>query len=103
MIRSLRLPGTTLSFQVETEEETCQNEGIKITEVDSVKRKETHFKGIEESQLDRMFTNVDEEGYLYGVSGSSGGYAETVFLYASETLFGRVIEGQLSLKNHKEF
>ncbi|KAK0598007.1 hypothetical protein LWI29_030734 [Acer saccharum] len=62
MIRSLRLP-------------------------DLIQLKETHFKGLEESQLDRMFTNVDE-GHLYGVSGSSGGYAETVFRYAAETLFG---------------
>ncbi|KAK2652731.1 hypothetical protein Ddye_012587 [Dipteronia dyeriana] len=95
-------------FQVETHEENCQNEGLKITEVDSVlttgevldliQLKETHFKALEESPLDKMFTNVDEEGYLYGVSGSSGGYAETAFRYAAESLFGRVIEGQLSLK-----
>ncbi|KAK1577937.1 hypothetical protein Q3G72_026125 [Acer saccharum] len=86
-------------FQVETQEETCQNEGLKITEVDSVldliQLKETHFKGLEESQLDRMFTNVDEEGHLYGVSGSSGGYAETVFRYAAETLFGSKFSSQI--------
>ncbi|KAK3227984.1 hypothetical protein Dsin_007846 [Dipteronia sinensis] len=34
----------------------------------------------------------------YGVSGSSGGYAESVFRYTAEVLFGRVIEGQLNLK-----
>ncbi|KAL5836455.1 hypothetical protein ACOSQ4_015952 [Xanthoceras sorbifolium] len=95
-------------FQVETREETCQNDGPKIAEVDSVlttgevldliQLKETDFKALEESPLDRMLTNVDEEGNLYGAAGSSGGYAETVFRYAAETLFGRVIEGQLNLK-----
>ncbi|KAK4840727.1 hypothetical protein QYF36_016614 [Acer negundo] len=94
-------------FQVETREETSPNEGLWITEVDSVlttgevldliQLKETDFKALEESPLNRMFTNVDE-GHLYGVSGSSGGYAESVFRYAAEVLFGRVIEGQLNLK-----
>ncbi|ESR45140.1 hypothetical protein CICLE_v10004004mg [Citrus x clementina] len=38
------------------------------------------------------------EGHLYGVAGSSGGYAETVFRHAAETLFGKVIEGKTLLK-----
>ena len=43
-------------------------------------------------------TNVDDEGHLYGVAGSSGGYAETVFRHAAKTLFGKVIEGHLEFK-----
>ncbi|GAY60938.1 hypothetical protein CUMW_205940 [Citrus unshiu] len=31
------------------------------------------------------------EGHLYGVAGSSGGYAETVFRHAAKTLFGKVM------------
>ncbi|KAK9213902.1 hypothetical protein WN944_005888 [Citrus x changshan-huyou] len=38
------------------------------------------------------------EGHLYGVAGSSGGYAETVFRHAAKTLFGKVIEGRLEFK-----
>ncbi|KAH9756168.1 protein NAR1 [Citrus sinensis] len=38
------------------------------------------------------------EGHLYGVAGSSGGYAETVFRHAAKTLFGKVIEGHLEFK-----
>lgn len=43
-------------------------------------------------------TNVNEEGYLYGVTGGSGGYAETVFRHAAKTLFGRDIEGPIEFK-----
>lgn len=38
-------------------------------------------------------TNITEEGQLYGVHGSSGGYAETVFRYAAKVLFGKEIKG----------
>lgn len=43
-------------------------------------------------------TNVDEQGSLYGVSGGSGGYAETVFRYAAKVLFGREIDGPLDFR-----
>jgi hypothetical protein len=43
-------------------------------------------------------TNVNEEGHLYGVHGSSGGYAETIFRYAAKTLFGREMEGPLEFR-----
>jgi hypothetical protein len=43
-------------------------------------------------------TNVDEDGSLYGVSGGSGGYAETIFRYAARALFNREIEGPLDFK-----
>jgi len=43
-------------------------------------------------------TNVDEEGHLYGVSGGSGGYAETIFRHAAKILFGKEIEGPLDFR-----
>ncbi|KAL5675579.1 hypothetical protein ACJX0J_011710, partial [Zea mays] len=41
-----------------------------------------------------LLTNVDEEGHLYGVSGGSGGYAETIFLVC--ILFLCIIKNDLS-------
>ncbi|GMY36677.1 protein NAR1-like isoform X1 [Fagus crenata] len=84
---------------------------LTITEVDSVlttgevleliQLKAVDFKAIDESPLDRMLTNVTEEGHLYGVHGGSGGYAETIFRYAAKTLFGREIEGPLDFRTIK--
>jgi hypothetical protein len=48
---------------------------------------------------DCRLTNINDEGYLYGVRGSSGGYAETIFRYAAKTLFGRHIDGPLNFRN----
>ncbi|KAL4306033.1 hypothetical protein AHAS_Ahas16G0137800 [Arachis hypogaea] len=80
-----------------------------VTEVDSVlttgevleliQLKEVDFQSLEESPLDRSLTNINEEGYLYGICGSSGGYAETIFRYAAKTLFGRQIDGPLNFRN----
>ncbi|KFK26540.1 hypothetical protein AALP_AA8G262300 [Arabis alpina] len=91
-------------FQVETHD----NGGLKLTEVDSVlttgeimdliKLKGVDFKDLEESPLDRLLTNVTEDGHLYGVAGSSGGYAETIFRHAAKALFGQTIEGPLEFK-----
>ncbi|XP_061339825.1 protein NAR1 isoform X2 [Gastrolobium bilobum] len=82
-----------------------------ISEVDSVlttgevleliQSKEVDFKSLEEPPLDKLLTNINEEGYLYGVHGSSGGYAETIFRYAAKTLFGRQIDDPLNFKNIK--
>ncbi|KAG5414357.1 hypothetical protein IGI04_001924 [Brassica rapa subsp. trilocularis] len=82
--------------------------GDNLTEVDSVlttgeildllKLKGVDFKDLEESPLDRLLTNVTEEGHLYGVAGSSGGYAETIFRHAAKALFGYTIEGPLEFK-----
>ncbi|CAH2078885.1 unnamed protein product [Thlaspi arvense] len=79
-----------------------------LTEVDSVlttgeimdliKLKGVDFKDLEESPLDRLLTNVNEEGHLYGVAGGSGGYAETIFRHAAKALFGQTIEGPLEFK-----
>ncbi|KAG6641898.1 hypothetical protein I3843_09G103800 [Carya illinoinensis] len=94
-------------FQAESQGESHEN-GPRSTEVDSVltsgevleliQLQAVDFKALEESPLDRMLTNVNEEGHLYGVQGSSGGYAETIFRYAAKTLFGREIEGPLDFR-----
>ncbi|KAK7311193.1 hypothetical protein RJT34_09168 [Clitoria ternatea] len=93
-------------FQLETHDEGCGSAANMISEVDSVltteevleliQLKDVDFKSIEESPLDRLLTNINEEGYLFGVRGGSGGYAETVFCYAARTLFGRQIVGPLN-------
>lgn len=81
---------------------------INVTEVDSVltsgevldliQSKGVDFKALEESPLDELLTNVDEEGQLYGVGGSSGGYAETIFRHAAKTLYGQEIKEPLVFK-----
>ncbi|KAE8709119.1 stress-associated endoplasmic reticulum protein 2-like isoform 1 [Hibiscus syriacus] len=83
-------------FQVESNDGSPTDEGVCIPEVDSVltsgevldliQLKEVDFKALEGSPLDRPLTNLDEQGHLYGVSGSSGGYAETVFSYTAKVL-----------------
>ncbi|CAI0374341.1 unnamed protein product [Linum tenue] len=95
------------TFEVESPERTDDTDTM-VTEVDSVltsgeildliKLKAVDFKAVEESPLDSMLTNVDEQGHLYGVAGSSGGYAETVFRNAAKTLFGREIGGPLNFR-----
>jgi hypothetical protein len=50
------------------------------------------------SLLKPRLTNVDEEGHLYGVSGGSGGYAETVFRYGANVIYKREIEGPLDFR-----
>ncbi|GJM96611.1 hypothetical protein PR202_ga13469 [Eleusine coracana subsp. coracana] len=79
-----------------------------VTEVDSVlttgevleliQSKSIDFRTLEESSLDRLLTNVDEEGHLYGVSGGSGGYAETIFRHAAHALYNTEIDGPLEFK-----
>ncbi|XP_073125320.1 protein NAR1 [Henckelia pumila] len=89
------------AFQLDSDGET-------ITEVDSVlttgevldliKLSSINFTNLEESPVDKLLSNVDEHGHLYGVHGSSGGYADTVFRYAAKLLFGKEIEGPLEYK-----
>ncbi|KAJ7967817.1 Cytosolic Fe-S cluster assembly factor narfl [Quillaja saponaria] len=88
---------------------------MKVTEVDSVltsgevleliQLKAVDFKALEEAPPDRLLTNFNEEGYLYGVHGSSGGYAGTIFRHAAKILFGREVDGPLNFKNirHSDF
>ncbi|KAH7661557.1 Fe-only hydrogenase protein [Dioscorea alata] len=96
-------------FSMDGEGENIRDASVvKITEVDSVltsgevldliHSKSIDFKGLAEAPLDKLLTNVDEEGHLYGVSGGAGGYAETVFRYAAKTLFGIDLEGPLNFK-----
>lgn len=66
-----------------------------------IQLKSVDFKALEESPLDKLLTNVDGEGHLYGVNGSSGGYAETIFRHAAKTIFGRLIEGPLDFKTKR--
>ncbi|XP_027775174.1 protein NAR1 isoform X1 [Solanum pennellii] len=88
-------------FQVDTDSE-------KIMEVDSVlttgevldliQLKAVDFQSLEESPLDKLFTNIDEEGHLYGVHGSSGGYAETIYRHVAKVLLGQEVKGPLAFK-----
>ncbi|KAI5559875.1 hypothetical protein BDE02_16G008000 [Populus trichocarpa] len=96
-------------FVFEVEQEDANKNGLRIAEVDSVlttgevldliKFKAVDFETLDDSPLDKMLTNVSEEGYLYGVAGSSGGYADTVFRNAARMLYGREIEGPLAFKS----
>ncbi|KAG8365344.1 hypothetical protein BUALT_Bualt18G0094900 [Buddleja alternifolia] len=88
-------------FQTESDAE-------RITEVDSVlttgevldliQSRSVDFTSLEESPVDNLLSNVDEKGNLYGVQGSSGGYADTILRHASKVLFGKEIEGPLEFK-----
>ncbi|XP_062013643.1 protein NAR1 isoform X3 [Rosa rugosa] len=83
---------------------------LSVSEVDSVlttgevldliQLKGVDFEGLEESPLDSMLTNFSD-GHLYGVRGSSGGYAETIFRYAAKVIFGREIEGPVDFRTIK--
>ncbi|XP_075488592.1 protein NAR1-like [Primulina tabacum] len=84
------------------------SDGERIAEVDSVlttgevldliKLRSINLTNLEESPVDELLSNVDEDGHLYGVHGSSGGYADTVFRYAAKLLFGKENEGPLEYK-----
>eukprot|EP00252_Welwitschia_mirabilis_P004068 TRINITY_DN1424_c0_g1_i1.p1 TRINITY_DN1424_c0_g1~~TRINITY_DN1424_c0_g1_i1.p1 ORF type:complete len:474 (-),score=76.94 TRINITY_DN1424_c0_g1_i1:450-1871(-) len=91
--------------QGETGKETA---GPRISEVDCVlttgelldllKMKNIDMKSLEEAAVDRLLTNIDDKGRLYGVRGGSGGYAESIFVYAAKQLFGKDIKGPLDFK-----
>ncbi|KAL5717640.1 Cytosolic Fe-S cluster assembly factor nar1 [Ranunculus cassubicifolius] len=91
-------------FASDSEGENINN----FTEVDSVlttgevldliKLKTVDFKNVEESPLDDLLTNIDKDGNLYGVNGSSGGYAEIIFRHVAKTVYGKQIEGPLNFK-----
>ncbi|KAG9144816.1 hypothetical protein Leryth_022767 [Lithospermum erythrorhizon] len=83
-------------------------QGEQISEVDSVlttgevldliQLKSIDFLSLEDSPLDKLLSNVNDDGNLYGTTGSSGGYAETIFRYAAKVLFRKEIEGSLDFK-----
>ncbi|KAE8637360.1 hypothetical protein CSA_011910 [Cucumis sativus] len=95
----------------------CQKLGIRSDDVYHVTVMPCYDKKLEAAREDFVFqldsatklwrlrptesqklTNVNEEGHLFGVSGSSGGYAETIFRHAAKILFGKDIEGPLEFK-----
>ncbi|XP_071725153.1 protein NAR1 [Rutidosis leptorrhynchoides] len=97
-------------FQLEFQEECQENVTTEVDSVltsgeilDLIQLKAVDFQALEESPLDKMLTNVDEEGHLYGVPGGSGGYAETLFRYAAKTLFGRDIQGPLDFRTIRNY
>lgn len=51
--------------------------------------------------LSCRLSNVSEEGHLFGVRGSSGGYADTIFRYAAKTLFGHDIKEPLEFRTER--
>ncbi|GJP48171.1 hypothetical protein CLOM_g7446 [Closterium sp. NIES-68] len=79
-------------------EREAEGGGEKVTEVDCVltsgeiftllQEQGVDFMALDERPLDTMLTNVDASGYLYGVAGGSGGYAETILRFAANELFG---------------
>ncbi|XP_020531182.1 protein NAR1 isoform X1 [Amborella trichopoda] len=97
----------SMGRQGETGQEAA---GPRIAEVDSVLTtgevldlikvmlKSCDFRSLEEAPLDRLLTNVDEEGHLYGVQGGFGGYADTIFLCAAKRLFGKDMQGPVEFK-----
>ncbi|KAK4759709.1 hypothetical protein SAY87_022840 [Trapa incisa] len=95
-------------FEVESQNSSQEKNVLRVSEVDSVltsgevldliKLKAVDFKSLEESPLDDMMINVNENGELFGVLGSSGGYGDTIFRYAAKNLFGRDIQGPLDFK-----
>ncbi|KAI5330745.1 hypothetical protein L3X38_020871 [Prunus dulcis] len=113
-ISSVKSPQQTIGVIVKNN--ICQKMGLRplmctmVSEVDSVltsgevleliQLKGVDFKGLEESSLDGMLTNFNE-GHLYGVQGSSGGYAETIFRYAGKVLFGREVKGPVDFRTIK--
>ncbi|CAO2828376.1 unnamed protein product [Amaranthus hypochondriacus] len=92
-------------FELEHPTENDTDVDPRVAEVDSVltsgevleliQLKSVDFSSLSESPVDKMLANVTDDEHLYGVNGSSGGYAETIFRHAAKALFGRDIEGPL--------
>ncbi|XP_057543151.1 protein NAR1 [Amaranthus tricolor] len=92
-------------FELEHPTENDMHVDPRVAEVDSVltsgevleliQLKSVDFSSLSESPVDKMLANVTDDEHLYGVNGSSGGYAETIFRHAAKALFGRDIEGPL--------
>ncbi|XP_074320988.1 protein NAR1-like [Silene latifolia] len=95
-------------FEMEYQDGDVVNGDLQVTEVDSVltsgevleliQSQSVDFSTLDESPLDKLLTNATDDGHLYGVSGSSGGYAETVFRHAAKSLYGRDIEGPVDFR-----
>ncbi|XP_022877886.1 protein NAR1 [Olea europaea var. sylvestris] len=88
-------------FQVDSESETIAEVDSVLTTgevLDLIQSKSVDFTTLDGSPVDKLLSNVDEEGHLYSVRGSSGGYADTIFCHAAKILFGEEIEGPLQFK-----
>ncbi|KNA06034.1 hypothetical protein SOVF_184760 [Spinacia oleracea] len=95
-------------FEMEYSDGNNIHGDLRVAEVDSVltsgevleliQLKSVDFSSLDQSPLDKMLTNVTDDENLYGVDGSSGGYAETIFRHAAKALFERDIEGPLEFR-----
>lgn len=87
-------------FNDESDEMTTEVDSVLTTGevLDLIQSKAVVFSNLEESPLDKLLSNVSEEGHLFGVRGSSGGYADTIFRYAAKTLFNQDVKGPLDFK-----
>lgn len=87
-------------FNDESDEMTTEVDSVLTTGevLDLIQSKAVDFSNLEESPLDKLLSNVSEEGHLFGVRGSSGGYADTIFRYAAKTLFNQDVKGPLDFK-----
>jgi len=73
------------------------DEEIDVHEVDCVlvtsdlltlfKEKSIDFNTVVPSVIDNLYTNVDEDGKLFGVNGVSGGYSDFIFRYVAKELY----------------
>lgn len=87
-------------FEDQSDQMTTEVDSVLTTGevLDLIQLKAVDFSNLDESPLDKLLSNISEEGYLFGVRGSSGGYADTIFRYAAKTLFGHDIRGPLDFK-----
>jgi len=60
--------------------------------VDMIRDQGVDFKSLPEAPIDQLFNNIDDQGNLYGVSGSAGGYLEFIFKYAARELFQKEVK-----------
>lgn len=87
-------------FHDESDEMTTEVDSVLTTGevLDLIQSKAVDFINLDESPLDKLLSNVSEEGHLFGVRGSSGGYTDTIFRYTAKLLFNQDIKGPLHFK-----
>ena len=75
--------------EFKTKEETQETDLVlTTTELDELfKHYELDLLNQEEHALDSSFIDVDSNGKLRGITGGSGGYADSIFRMAAEKLF----------------
>jgi len=60
--------------------------------IDIINQQNIDFKSLEESPIDKLFTNINDDGKLFGEVGGSGGYLEYIFKVAAKELFGKEVD-----------